>query len=223
MKYLSIILLLLIGLTQTAIAQNAKCSRETSFGKKKICIPKIKEYTECYSNSTVKALADATEVESNIVLGFYLNNETYAKRDSLGLISFDDYFKIYATKSIQDLKADHALLDELIKQLSGNFMSQNWDEISEEIEELDLDMEIGTPIVVDNYRLNDDSFSMIMIVKYQFEGMEPYTMAMTINGFIQNERLLWMAYYRNYENKKTIKTLKSRSDSILEQIIAASE
>ena len=67
------------------------------FGDKEICLPKIDGYQECYTNPIVKRIADATEVPANTVLGFYLNNETYDKRDSLGLISFDDYFKIYGT------------------------------------------------------------------------------------------------------------------------------
>ena len=61
-----------------------------------------------------------------MVLGFYLNNETFGKKDSLGLFSFDNYFKVYGTKQIKEYKANSELLKQMQDILEGNFISKNW-------------------------------------------------------------------------------------------------
>lgn len=199
------------------------CDREANFGEKQICLPQIDGYQECYTDSIVKQLADATEVSMNSVLGFYLNNETYDKKDSLGIINFDDYFKVYGTNEIQNYNADEALLEQMIQVLSGNFINKNWEEMSNEVDKLGFDVEVGVPILIDNYRINSESFSIVLITKYAFEGIEPYTLAMTMNGYLINERLVWMAYYLNYEDQETINILKNKSNFILQKLTETRE
>lgn len=220
-KKIMIIATIIIANLYSVFAQDSICARQAIFGEKNICLPQINGYQECYTDSIVKQLADATEVPINSVLGFYLSNEIYGKKDSLGQISFDDYFKIYGTKEIQNLKADKPILEQMIQMLSGNFISKNWAELSQEIDKVGLDAEIGVPIVIENYRINDESFTMVLLTNYAFEGIEPYTMAMTMNGYLKSERLVWMAYYLNYKNQETIETLKEKSNFILEELIDA--
>lgn len=223
MKKILLIACILFVKQNYALSQNIKCNRQANFGKKTICLPQIDGYQECYTDPIVKQLADATEVPINTVLGFYLSNRTHGKKDSLGLISFDDYFKVYGTKEIENLKCDESLLEQMIQVLSANFITRNWEELSKEIDKIGLDAEIGVPVVIENYRLNTESFTMVMLTKYGFEGLEPYTLAMTINGYLKNERLIWMAYYLNYEDQLTIQKLKDRSNIILQELITAAE
>lgn len=216
-KYI-LLVLVMIPCVSLLHAQEVDCSRKASFGNRDICLPKIQGYVEGYTDPNVKQLADATEVPINMVLGFYLNDRIYDKRDSLGLISFDDYFKIYGTKEIQDYKADYQFLDKMEALVSENFIVQHWDDMSKEIGKLELPGEVGVPTVIDKYRINKESFTFVMLTKYDFEGMESYTLAMTINGYLKNERLIWMAYYLNYEGQETIEKLKKNSDSILSRL-----
>jgi len=218
-KTFSTIFIIFLSLN-LAYCQESKCSRKASFGSAKICLPKIKGYQECYEDPTVKQLADATEVQMNLVLGFYLNDETYNRRDSLGLITFDDYFKIYGTKQIQDYEADKEVLGEMKDMLKGSFVSKNWDLMKKELDEIDLEVEIGTPTVINSYELNDASFSLVMLTTYKQEGADTITLAMTVNGFLCNNRLVWMAYYLNYEGEETIDKLEEKSNLILEKLMA---
>ena len=223
MKKLLVSIIALVISTVWINAQGSECVRKANFGTSKICLAKIDGYEECYKDSIVKQLADNTEVQANTILGFYLNDNIYDKRDSIGLISFDDYFKVYGTKQLQDYKADSALLDQMLQLVSENFVTKNWDEISTEIGKIGIELEVGAPIVIENYRLNDKSFTLVMLTKYDFEGIEPYTLAMTINGYLKNEKLIWMAYYLNYKDQKTIDNLKVKSDHILERLINSTE
>jgi len=223
MKKILIIISIIILNHFFVSAQNTECSRVSDFGSKAICLPNIKGYQECYTIPMVKELADATESPMNAVLGFYLNNEVYSKKDSLGSINFDDYFKIYGTKQIQNITADNSTLEQMTELLSSNFISKNWDEMSQEIDKMGLDTEIGVPIVVDDYKINDESFTIVMLTKYASEGYKSHTLAMTINGYLANERLVWMAYYLQYTNQETINHLKDKSDYILQKLIDANK
>ena len=225
MKKITTSILILLFLSSWMLAQDSDCSRKTLFGTTEICLPKINGYEECYTEPVVKALADATEVETNMVLGYYLNNDTYAKIDSLEFINFEDYFKIYGTKQIQDYEADAAILKQMQEMLSGNFLTKNWDAVQEGIESMehDLDIEIGIPVVIDEYKLTDNSFTLMMINKYQLDGEESFTMALTMNGLLIHERLVWMAYYLDYKGEKTMSRLRHKSDNILRQLLIANE
>ncbi len=205
--------------TNSVRAQSSNCERITKFGEAELCLAKVNGYKECYLEPKVRLLADMTEVPINMVLGFYLNNSVYEKRDSLGLIRFDDYFKIYGTKEIKDYKADKSTLDEMQKVLAGNFISKNWEEMEKEIDKIDLEVQVGVPTVIDSYTLNNKSFTYIMLARYELEGVEPYTMAMALNGMLLNERLVWMAYYRNYTDQSIVDQLKTNSNKILSQLM----
>ena len=197
-------------------AQQTDCVRTPSFGEKDICLPQIKGYVESYLEPDIKILADATEVAANQVLGFYLNQETHQNKEEGGLDEFDDYFKVYATTQLEDLDTDEAMLRQMQATLDGNFITKNWDEMEKEIDKIGLEVQVGVPTVIKSYSLDDNSFTYVMLIKYQFEGMDPYTMAMTMNGMLVNQRLIWMAYYLNYEGEETIPLLEKNSNRILD-------
>jgi hypothetical protein len=215
MKRILYLILLIAFSAEWTDAQQMPCARTTNFGKAKICLPKIDGYQETYTHKAVKQLANATEASANEVLGFYLNNATDAKKDSLGLFSFDDYFKIYGTTQIENVKADVNMLKQMQELLSGNFVSKNWDQVKTEIEKKGLDIEIGVPVVVKSYNATDNSFSYVMITNYNVPGGDTKTIAMTMNCILMKERLVWMAYYLNYQDELTISIIQKNTDAII--------
>jgi len=216
-----LILLLLSNYAYTQKVETTNCERKATFGEAEICLPQIEGYKECYTDPIVKELADGTEIPANTVLGFYMEEKTLEKKDSFGLFSFDNYFKIYGTKQLKDLDADTKALKEIQDVIGGNFIAKNWESMMEEIDKVGLEAEIGVPTVVKTYNLNEKSFTYVMLTKYQVEGVEPYTIAMTINGLLLNDRLVWMAYYLNYNGVETIPALQEQSDVILTRLLDA--
>lgn len=212
------LILALLFLTNWSFAQKNDCSRKTYFGEVEICLPKIEGYQECYYDSTVKWLADKTEMSSNMVLAFYLDDKTFQKKDSLGLFSLNNYFKIYGTKQIKDYQADTEILKQMQDILATNFISKNWDEIKKEVDKIGLDVEIGVPTVVESYNFNETSFTYLMLTKYEIDGAAPYMLAMSMNGVLINERLVWMAYYLNYDDEETMTDLRKKTNKILAKL-----
>lgn len=223
MKSLILSLSIAFCLANCAISQEVDCARITTFGKVEICLPQIEGYQECYSNPLVKPMADRTEVESNRVLGFYLNYQTYEKRDSIGFIQFDDYFKIYGVKKIEDYTANIAELEYLQEMTSGNFISKNWESIKKKVDDQGLDIEMGVPVMIRTYNLNPSSFTHVILMKYEIDGLEPSISVMTLNGLLLNERLVFMAYYLEYEREESILELEAKSNAILVELLNAAE
>ena len=202
-------------------AQTVDCSRTTKFGEVDLCLPNIDGYQECYLNPEIKQIADATEVPTNVVLGYYLNNATLGNIDDPELPYFTDFFKVYGTLQVKDLEADEAILKEMQEVLEGNFFSANWGEIKDELAELELEIEVGEPRMIESYNLNKESFSLIMLTKYDLDEENSYTLAMVINGILLKDRLVWMAYYLEYEDQSTFETIKAKSNLITNSLLKA--
>ena len=215
--------ILLLSVSTLVYAQKNLCDRKAKFGATTFCLNHIEGYHECYTYPTVKTLADKTEIPANMVLGFYLNDKIYQQKDSMGLISFDDYFKVYGTKQIQDYKVGKKELGEMQEILNGSFISKNWDSMKKEVDKLSFEIEVGIPTVVKTYKLNKNSFTFIMITKYELEGGQSYIMAYTMNGLLIKDKLIWMAYYLNYSNESTIDRLQINSDKIVNKLLEQTE
>ncbi|MCH6199960.1 hypothetical protein MMU07_10225 [Aquiflexum sp. LQ15W] len=213
-------ILVILIFTNSILAQEIDIRRKTNFGNTEIYLPPIEGYRECYLEPTVKQIADGTEVPSNMVLGFYLNNRTFEKIGSSELSRFDDYFKIYGTIQVKDYKANRDILKQMQDAMGGNFMAKNWDLMKKEVDKIGLEVEIGVPIVIKNYNLNKNSFTYVMIARYELEGVDPFTLVMAINGLLINEKLIWMAYYLHYDGEESISRLQRNNDFILEELIS---
>lgn len=193
--------------------EKAKCKHSVPFGDIEICLPEIDGMTECYERPNVKALADKFEYEGNEVKAFYINNETYKKVDSLDKIVYDDYFKIYITKTMTGQKAGTAQLDEMTKMLEGNFLQENWDELKGKLNKsLDF-ISVGQPVLVENYSPHKNIRTFIMLIKYQMEGYEQVIVG-TMDILLIKDRLVWLAYYKNYDGEESIKKAKAKNDYI---------
>lgn len=100
-----------------------------------------------------------------------------------------------------------AELNEMAELITNNFISENWDDLKKNIDK-DLDyLTIGKPILIENYTPLEDVRSYVMIVKYQTELEEMLVVAIA-NIMRIKERLIWTAYYKNYEGDESIKRQK---------------
>lgn len=199
------------------------CLRHTFFGPADICLPRIDGYEECYLDKKVAALADGTEVQMNMILGFYLNTHTYNRKDSLGLFPFDNYFKVYATKELKNQVADHEVLKQVQKMVESNYISKNWETYKSDLDKIGLNIDFGVPVLIKSYSINKNSFTSVMLLKVQSPDSKPITIAMTMNGILVKQRLIWMAYYLHYENEKTIQLLEKNSNFVLENLVKAQD
>jgi len=215
MTYVKLTILFLFIFCSSFYAQDDSCARTGHFGETPFCLPLIDGWNECYTLPLVKERADATEAPTNSVLGYYICDSNYVHINDFENLDLDNFFKVYGTNELQSLDVDTNYLLEIEKLFNTNFFEENWEEITEATEEILEDMTIGVPKGIENYKLNSDSFTSIMLLKYNLEGYGSFTMAMACNGLLINDRLIWLAYYLSYEDDKTIEMLKLNNEKIV--------
>jgi len=220
-KLSALLIFVSLSAPQALQAQTEDCARKASFGDIEICLPQIKGYSECYEDPIVKKFADATEVPMNEVIGYYLNPEDHAVRIGIEENGADDYFKVYGTTQLATTPVGLKEFESFAEMMSGNFISANWDEISEQIGKAELDIQIGAPTLLEDYSLDPRSFTLVALVKYELGPGVTATLSMTINGLLIHGRAIWMAYYRIFESEETLVALKESSDRIIREMLAA--
>lgn len=194
-----------------------ECDKSVSFGDIDICLPIIDGMTECYSTPILKARADELNYEGNSILAYYLNNATYEQVDKLDEITFDDYIQIYATNKLKGIKVGQSELSEIANMFEGNYIKENWNDLKKKVEKNRDYLSVGRPVIIESYSPNNKVRTYVMLTKYQIDNNE-FVLLMTMNMVQIKERLIWLAYYKNYDGEESIKKAKSKNDYIVSQM-----
>jgi hypothetical protein len=188
------------------------CPNEKQFGDISLCLIEMEGMTECYSNPKVTPHINEFRYEGNEILGIYFNDETFARIDSLGTFSYDDYFKVYAVKQLKGVRVGKNELDKLTEMMESNSMKQNWSEIKTKFENEHKNISLDQPIMLESYKPDERIRSFVFLMKLQTE-VEEKVMVMTINMIEIKERLIYYAYYKDYKSEASIDQAKSISDN----------
>lgn len=194
-----------------------ECYKSVAFGDVDVCLPVIDGMTECYSHPNVKMAADGLNYPGNSILGYYLNNSTYQQVDRIFEITFDDYFQIYASNELKGMKVGRSELDMMAERLESNYIRENWSDLAKEVRK-NYDFSMGVPILIDSYSPNKDIRTFVMLTKIQFDDDE--FISLTLMNIVRlKERLIWMAYYKNYAGEESIGKAKSKNDYLVLSLI----
>ena len=97
--------LLVVGCNRTADKGGADGSE--LYGYVNIRLPHIEGMHECHTHPRVMAFTERYR-QSGPILGYYLDDATYPRVDSLGQITFDNYFMIYGDYNRENYDATPA-------------------------------------------------------------------------------------------------------------------
>ncbi len=221
--------ILLVFLVVNDLRGQEECSRTLQYSDQELCFPFIEGMVESYENEYVKILADNTEVSMNEVLAFYVNDTTHQQVPEILTQGIDDYFKIYATKSLRDQSQNLDGLKSAAEEIKVAFpvageLNKNIEQIiREELKEINFELEIGKPSVLSHDWHQPNVHSSVLLVKYAQPGLGETTIAMCMNAMLLKERLIWMAYYRELTSEEILKDLASKNKKIINQISQANQ
>jgi hypothetical protein len=197
--------------------KNNTSVRKVRWGDLSLQLPKIESMTECYAEPKIASFANQFEVNGNQILALYLNDITYGQKEQLGHLVFDDYFKIYATEDLKLRTFTSEDMDEVMNLIKSGFISNHWDEVNENLKKDKI--EIGKPYMLDNYKLNDKVQTIISISKFSVEG-KTKTICTAMNALLLKNKLIWLAYYKEYVGKQSLAFVKEKNDSIVLSLLA---
>lgn len=190
------------------------------YGYVNIRLPHIEGMNECHRHPRVMAFTERYR-QSGPILGYYLDDATYPRIDSLGRITFDNYFMIYGDYNRENYDAAPDDLPLMQEQLERSLVGTDWQELGRRTEDVYNTLMVGRPAIIEKYSPQPGVLTMIILMKYQQEGGAESTVASAANCILLKKRLLSMAYYMAYQNAGTIQALKQRNDAAVKALMAA--
>ncbi|PNE25535.1 hypothetical protein BHU16_01180 [Tannerella sp. oral taxon 808] len=190
------------------------------YGYVNIHLPQIEGMNECHNHPRVKAFTERYR-QSGPILGYYLDDATFPRIDSLGQITFDNYFMIYGDYNRENYDAEDTDLPLMQEQLERSLVGTDWQALGRSTEDINNTLMVGRPAIIEKYSPQPGVLTMIILMKYQQEGGAESTVASAANCILLKKRLLSMAYYMAYQNANTILTLKQRNDAAVKALMAA--
>lgn len=190
------------------------------YGYVNIHLPQVEGMNECHNHPRVKAFTERYR-QSGPILGYYLDDATFPRIDSLGQITFDNYFMIYGDYNRENYDAEDTDLPLMQEQLERSLVGTDWQALGRSTEDINNTLMVGRPAIIEKYSPQPGVLTMIILMKYQQEGGAESTVASAANCILLKKRLLSMAYYMAYQNANTILTLKQRNDAAVKALMAA--
>ena len=216
---LSFIMALLLSSCHRTAEKTPDGSSEL-YGYVNIHLPQVEGMNECHNHPRVKAFTERYR-QSGPILGYYLDDATYPRIDSLGQITFDNYFMIYGDYNRENYDAEDTDLPLMQEQLERSLVGTDWQALGRSTEDINNTLMVGRPAIIEKYSPQPGVLTMIILMKYQQEGGAESTVASAANCILLKKRLLSMAYYMAYQNANTILTLKQRNDAAVKALMAA--
>lgn len=196
------------------VNKNKSCEKLVDVSNREICLPEIDGMKECYDIPAVKLKADKFENSGNSILGFYVTNDVYKRIDDFEGITLEEYFKIYVVNNMKDKEYDLSQLNEMGMIIENSFIKDNWDKLKTEVEKSHSYLSIGQPVLIEKYNPNEQTRTYLLIVKIESQGVE-YIMLMSVNIILIKDKIIWLAYYKKYEDRESIDIVKSSNDNIV--------
>ncbi len=182
-----------------------------------INLPEFDGMKECYSVPIVKRKADESHHGNEFILGYYLNNKTYSKVDSIYNIVFDDFLIISASNEMKQRNFTTDEYNSITKIINDSFIKKNWDDLKEVIENNNY-YSVGRPILISNYSVRDNASTYIIIIKYQLGDYETVSLLL-LNTVYLKGKIINLAYTKFYEGENSITDAKAKNDYMLYQFL----
>lgn len=201
------------------VYSQSDCKSSVKYADKYICLPYIEGMTECYSVPIVKAVVDLFDIEGNTTLAFYLNDKIYKNVHRLLELEYDDYIKIYAPTSLMQYKIKQEELDIVKEAMKEELFSGLMIKLEDILKEKELDeLKFDRPILIDEYSINSNVRTLFFLTKVSIEDHEYFSLA-TLNIIRVKEKLILLAYYKDYDNHESINFTKAKNDYIVLKLI----
>ena len=198
-----------------------KCTNEINFGNTPICLPELKGLVEAYSHPKVKLRVDKFE-DSNTTLGYYIDDETYKDVENFESVSYDNYYKVYASTEAMDTNIGRSEMKQISEIMTTGLIDKTMDNLNESDSFSAREIKITQPVLVEKYALNSNSATIVLFMRISNSEIDQIK-AITMTTCIINERLIFIAHYLDYKDEKTLKLLKANTKTFMDAFFEAND
>ncbi|MDR2138136.1 MAG: hypothetical protein LBP50_01080 [Tannerella sp.] len=194
------------------------CKNSALYGYVTVCLPEMDGMTECRTQEGVQEVI-RPYLASGPVLAYYLNKETCKRVDKLKELSYEDYFLMYGEYRMENYHAGEADLERAEKDLEQTlFDENNFDRISDRIEDYYQTMTVGKPALIEKYSPRPNVRTLILLIKYT-HGDGQTSVVSAIDIILLKNRLFNLAYYVAYRGGKSIDEAKSKNNVFIDRLL----
>ena len=193
---------------------------QRQFGDIMICLPRTIDFTECYENIFVRERADKeSKLLKNEIIGVYLNNTLFSKfqKDPQNTL-WPEHIKIYSNPQLKNRNVPVSFFTQIENKLRTNSEVVPWDNAVKSINENNIGFTIEKPALIEIYQPDKKIKSVLYLANYMYLA-EPRKMLWTANMCIIKNRLIYFAYYMDFNGSESRKIIKIKSDSFGRELI----
>tara|TARA_B110000240_G_C13392579_1_gene407443 strand:- start:167 stop:907 length:741 start_codon:yes stop_codon:yes gene_type:complete len=180
-----------------------------------VCLPDLEGMTECYDEPKYIDLVHYLVPSSNPTLAYYMNDSTYiANVESTSITSsVDDYFWVYATDGIRGINCTNQELNYMDELYIEDYPESNWNNVRRHLETT-TGFSVDVPILLEKYSIYRNIKSYLHLIKFNRNG-DTFYMVYTVNLLLIKNRIIWAAYYKEYEDESSLNETKTKNNSLV--------
>ncbi len=195
-----------------------RCEKTVTFGDLDICLPAFEDMVECSSDPRIKSIIDNTNYPGNTILAYYVKNNFFNKLGNLVQVSTEDYINFYAANSLKGVPINDSLLNLMGNTMSENYISEKWGDLKKNLEKNLGSISVGRPVIIDIYSPNENVRSYAMLTKIVVSHKE-VVLVMTANIIRIKERMVFLAYYKEFDGEESITSAKSCNNIVVGKLL----
>jgi hypothetical protein len=192
------------------------CLHQTTYGGKRICMPRVRGYEECSSHPVIAQLNESG-FEGQTILGFYLDTALFRELDREPLLN--NYWKVYTTDALATNVMKPVDLHEAADELSLYFLRENWEEIRDDLLSGQFPP-LKRPILLKRYSPQPEVVSLSLLVELPPDGATRYLLY-NLNMLLVNQRLIWMSYHQLLQQSGQLALLQDKNDELIRFLMEA--
>lgn len=196
-----------------------ECKTTVNIDQTEICLPNLKGLTNISNDNKYNSYIKQFKAPGNDIIGFYIDNSLLNETNKPNYKYASIYVNSQLTKDINST---------VFKQMSntmGSYLKKadNLKAVIKDIEENYLkNISLENPIIIDNYSLNDNIKTYLLLGKTIDFNDEIVTLTTLNLMHIQNKMIL-SNYIIKYKNSSSIDEIKQKNDYFVMRILDANE
>lgn len=166
----------------------------------------------------MKYHVDSLQIDENRILGHYLPDSTSSKSTQLNNPDLDNYFQVFMVKMVKDRIVDAAEFEDSYQEFQQSAPEDRWEEAKANLPGIYDGLPIGEPLTVKSYRVDQDSYCRVMIIKYDDRK---HPLIVFANGMRLKNKFVLLAYNKSYLQSESLEEGQSRSERIVKAFLNA--
>lgn len=196
-----------------------ECDNSVIVNETKICLPKLKGFTDVSNNNNYDDFKTVFEKPDNKIIGFYVENSALNKVEKPKY----NFALIYVNSKLQ--KNINLIEFKQISKNMGSYFKKGdfWETIIKEVENNYLkNISFDQPVLIDDYSLNSSVKTYLLLDK-TFEAKKETITLTTLNLMHIQDKMVLFNYIIKYNNSNSINEIKQKNDYFTMRLLKLNE